>query len=140
MWTQKHHHCSISLTSRRLILTPQLFPGVLTHWHSIHPLWSHTDTNTEPFCKLHKGNHSCSEPADSTSLTHTHSRGAPQDQAGDFQTDPAPFSGTKKERPGVQHSSPRFSTSLNSSTPDSHGASQPCPAQILLESVFREHH
>lgn len=84
MWTRKHHHCSISLTSRRLILTPQLFPGILTHWHSIYPLWSHTDTNTEPFCERYKGNHSCSEPADSTSLLHTHSRGAPQDQGRRF--------------------------------------------------------
>lgn len=44
MWTQKHHHCSISLTSRRLILVRQLFPGILTRWHLIHSCWSHTDT------------------------------------------------------------------------------------------------
>lgn len=78
MWTQKHHHCSISLTSRRLILTPQLFPGILTH--SIHSHWSHRDTNTEPLWKLQRENHSRSEPASAQAeghTTHPQQRGSP---------------------------------------------------------------
>lgn len=87
MWTQKSHHCSISLTSRRLILAPQLVPGILTHWHSIRSRWSHTDTSTEQFCNRHQQNHSRSEPAGistSSGLPHAKSRGAPQDEGRRF--------------------------------------------------------
>lgn len=101
MWTQKHHHCSISLTSRRLILTPQLFPGTLTHWHSIHPLWSHTDTNTEPSCELHKENHSCSEAPGSTSSRHTPTaEGLPRTRAGIPRQIPHHSRGEERKRLG----------------------------------------
>lgn len=92
MWTQKHHHCSISLTSRRLILTPQLFPGILTH--SIHSHWSHRDTNTEPLWKLQRETHSRSEPASAQAEGHTHTpttEGLPRTRAGEFQSDLTPF-------------------------------------------------